>query len=100
MSTPTSTKQLERINQKGPRATLGELGKIADALDCPLWVLMLPGLSAHPHLLQGPGLHRLVSLVENYLACDDGKRANLDASALALALLGTVERITPRPTDR
>lgn len=92
MSAVAIGQQLERVNSKGPRATIGDMGKIANALDCPLWVLMIPGLSDHPELLDGPGLQRLVRLMERYIECDDSKRFDVEVVAQAGAIVATIGR--------
>jgi hypothetical protein len=68
-------------------AKISTLNSIAEALEVPLWVLLIPGLDKHPDLLRGEGLKRLVRLVENYMTCDDGRRSEAEVVAHAGAIL-------------
>lgn len=60
---------------------------IAKALDIPLWVLLIPGLDKHIDMLKADGLKRLVKLVNNYIACDDERRAEAEVVAQSGAIL-------------
>lgn len=68
-------------------AKISTLNAIAEALEVPLWVLLIPGLDKHVDLLKNDGLRRMVKLVENYMACDDAKRADAETVAQAGAIL-------------
>lgn len=68
-------------------AKISTLNSIAEALEVPLWVLLIPGLDRHPDLLRGEGLKRLACLVENYMACDDARRGEAEIVAQAGAIL-------------
>jgi hypothetical protein len=68
-------------------AKISTLNSIAEALEVPLWVLLVPGLDKHPDLLRGDMPKRLARLVESYMACDDGKRGDIETVALAGAIL-------------
>ncbi|MBL8268055.1 hypothetical protein [Steroidobacter sp.] len=67
MSAVTVDQQMDLIRRKGRRATIGDMGKVADALSVPLWVLLVPGLSERPELLEDRQLLRLVRLVERHV---------------------------------
>lgn len=69
---------LQKLQAKGNRARISEYGQIAEALDCPLWILFIPGLSKHPELMDEDGLKRIRKLVENYLASDERGRYGMD----------------------
>lgn len=60
---------------------------IAKALNVPLWVLLIPRLDQHEDLLKEDGLKRLVTLVDNYMACDESRRADAETVAHSGAIL-------------
>jgi transcriptional regulator with XRE-family HTH domain len=59
------------------------LQAIADALDCPLWVMFLVGKSDQD--LESPYRERLIKMVESYLKCDDEGRHHVESMASAFA---------------
>lgn len=64
-------------------AQISTLQAIADALDCPLWVMFLVGKEGHD--LESPYRERLIKMVERYLKCDDEGRHHVESMAAAFA---------------
>jgi len=64
-------------------AQLSTLQSIADALDCPLWVMFLVGKASAD--LQSPARERLIAMVHAYLQCDDASRHHVESMAAAFA---------------
>jgi lambda repressor-like predicted transcriptional regulator len=59
-------------------AKLESMAKIAEKLDIPLWMLMIPGLAKHKELLKPGALKPLKAIVENYLASDKDRRIDIE----------------------
>jgi transcriptional regulator with XRE-family HTH domain len=64
-------------------AQISTLQAIADALDCPLWVMFLVGKAEKD--LESPYRERLIKMVESYLKCDDEGRHHVESLAAAFA---------------
>lgn len=64
-------------------AQISTLQAIADALDCPLWVMFLVGKSERD--LESPYRERLIKMVESYLQCNDEGRHHVESMAAAFA---------------
>jgi hypothetical protein len=64
-------------------AQISTLQAIADALDCPLWVMFLVG--SDPSDLESPARERLIAMVTHYLACDSDGRHHVENMASAFA---------------
>lgn len=64
-------------------AQISTLEAIADALDCPLWVLFLVGRQSED--LRSPTRERLIAVVKDYLACSDADRHHVESLASAFA---------------
>lgn len=64
-------------------AQISTLQAIADALDCPLWVMFLVGST--PEDLESPARERLIAVVTNYLKCDSEGRHHVESMASAFA---------------
>lgn len=64
-------------------AQISTLQSIADALDCPLWVMFLVGKSDKD--LESPARERLIAMVAAYLKCDDASRHHVESMAAAFA---------------
>lgn len=64
-------------------AKISTLNAIADALGLPLWVLLVPEMP--PDLLQEPDAHRVVRLVQNFLASNGEGRTHIENIAAAAA---------------
>lgn len=64
-------------------AQISTLEAIADALDCPLWVLFLVGRQSDD--LRSPARERLIAVVKDYLACTDADRHHVESLASAFA---------------
>jgi transcriptional regulator with XRE-family HTH domain len=62
---------------------ISTLEAIADALDCPLWVMFLVGKAEKD--LESPYRERLIKMVEAYLQCDDEGRHHVESLAAAFA---------------
>lgn len=81
------TKTTYNILAKRHPPNLDNWAFIAKALDVPLWVLLIPGLDQHEDLIKNDGLKRLVKLVDNYMACDDQRRGEVEVVAQAGAIM-------------
>lgn len=64
-------------------AQISTLEAIADALDCPLWVLFLVGRKSKD--LESPARERLIAMVQGYLQCDSESRHHVESLASAFA---------------
>ena len=64
-------------------AKISTLNAIAEALDLPLWVLLIPELP--PELLQEPDAHRVVRLVQHFIASNGEGRSHIENIAAAAA---------------
>jgi transcriptional regulator with XRE-family HTH domain len=64
-------------------AQISTLQAIADALDCPLWVMFLVGSSETD--LESPARERLIAVVTDYLKCDGEGRHHVESMASAFA---------------
>jgi transcriptional regulator with XRE-family HTH domain len=62
---------------------ISTLEAIANALDCPLWVMFLVGRADRD--LESPYRERLIKMVECYLKCDDEGRHHVESMAAAFA---------------
>jgi len=62
---------------------ISTLQAIADALDCPLWVMFLVGRRLED--LESPARERLIAMVQDYLKCDSESRHHVESMAAAFA---------------
>jgi hypothetical protein len=62
-------------------ANLESMAKIAEKLDIPLWMLMIPGLAKHRDLLKPGALKPLRAIVENYLESSASRRTDIEECA-------------------
>ena len=82
---PISPKTVNNVLAGRYDARMGTLEAIAGTLDCPLWVLLHPGIVDAD--LQSPARERLIAAVKSYLACDDEHRSHLERIAAAYAAM-------------
>jgi hypothetical protein len=66
---------------------LARMEKVAEKLDIPLWMLLIPGLDKHPDLLEVGALKPLEAIVENYLQSSPKRRQ----AALLAAQIGALQ---------
>jgi hypothetical protein len=67
--------------------TMNEMAKIAEKLDIPLWMLLIPGLHRHRDLLEPGALKPLKAIVENYLDSAPNRRSDIEGTARVCARL-------------
>lgn len=79
----------------GHPAKLESLAKIAEKLDIPLWMLMIPGLAEHRDLLKPGALKPLKAIVDNYLNTSPGRRDDIEECARVCARLSNSRGSTP-----
>jgi hypothetical protein len=68
------------LNKKHP-PNIAQWAQLAQALEIPLWVLLIDDVHKHRDLLNQGGLKRLVGVVESYLASKPEKRAEIETVA-------------------
>lgn len=64
-------------------AQISTLAAIADGLNVPIWILLIPDLNESD--LASPHRERLAALVQNYLHCDNEGRNHTESMAAAFA---------------
>jgi len=62
---------------------IGTLNAVAESLGLPVWVLLIPELP--PELLQEPDAHRVVRLVQHFIASNGEGRSHIENIAAAAA---------------
>jgi uncharacterized protein (UPF0147 family) len=78
-----SRKTVNNALQVRHDAQISTLEALAEAMNAPLWVMFIPGLTDTD--LQSPSKERLVALVQNYLRCDNEGRGHAEHMAEAFA---------------
>lgn len=78
-----SRKTVNNALQVRHDAQISTLEALSDALNVPIWVMFIPGLTEAD--LQSPNKERLIGLLENYLRCDNEGRGHAEHMAAAFA---------------
>jgi transcriptional regulator with XRE-family HTH domain len=78
-----SQKSFSNIERLEHSSQIKNFAAIAAHFGVPLWVMFVPGLDVS--LLEGPKLKRIVTLVQDYLACDDTERELIEKMAAGYA---------------
>lgn len=81
--TPVHTKTLNNIGKGRHPPKLHNLTAIADYFGLPLWIMFLPGMPKT--MLPKPFSDRLITLMADYLECEDGDRLEIEKLAAVYA---------------